>query len=78
VIELGHVLGAGMPMNPARVFGPALVAGFWPHHWIYWVGPMSGACLAAIIYHLVLWPRDTARGIDPAAQIVPPTQQPES
>lgn len=40
----------GAAMNPARVFGPALAAGFWESHWIYWIGPAIGASLAAYIY----------------------------
>jgi MIP family channel proteins len=40
----------GAAMNPARVFGPGLAAGFWDNHWIYWVGPMAGAALASWIY----------------------------
>jgi MIP family channel proteins len=44
----GPITGAAM--NPARVFGPALAAGFWENHWIYWVGPVAGAAFAAWIY----------------------------
>ncbi len=40
----------GAAMNPARVFGPGLAAGFWDNHWIYWVGPCAGAALASWIY----------------------------
>uniref|UniRef100_A0A4W5K796 Aquaporin 8 n=1 Tax=Hucho hucho TaxID=62062 RepID=A0A4W5K796_9TELE len=36
---------SGACMNPARAFGPAVVANYWSYHWIYWVGPMSGALL---------------------------------
>lgn len=36
---------SGACMNPARAFGPAVVASHWNHHWIYWVGPTCGALL---------------------------------
>uniref|UniRef100_A0A3B4A125 Uncharacterized protein n=1 Tax=Periophthalmus magnuspinnatus TaxID=409849 RepID=A0A3B4A125_9GOBI len=40
---------SGACMNPARAFGPAVVANQWSHHWIYWVGPVAGA-LSTVIY----------------------------
>lgn len=40
----------GAAMNPARVFGPGLAAGFWENHWVYWVGPIAGAALASWLY----------------------------
>ncbi len=50
---------SGAAMNPARVFGPALAGGFWDHHWVFWVGPVAGAIVAAVVYDLgVLRPRD--------------------
>jgi MIP family channel proteins len=46
----------GASMNPARSFGPALAAGFWDYHWLYWVGPTLGATTAAWIYKRLISP----------------------
>lgn len=56
-VVIGGLFGGkftGGSMNPARSFGPALVTGFWQHHWIYWLGPILGALLAGFIYQFVL------------------------
>jgi aquaporin Z len=37
---------SGASMNPARSFGPALVAGDWQAYWAYVAGPLLGAVLA--------------------------------
>jgi aquaporin Z len=45
---MGPITGASM--NPARSLGPALAAGLWQHHWVYWGAPILGAQLALVVY----------------------------
>jgi hypothetical protein len=44
-IVVDHATGALGHGGVAASF----VAGFWPSHWIYWVGPITGAILGAIL-----------------------------
>lgn len=36
-------------MNPARAFGPAVVANHWDFHWIYWLGPFLASLLVGLL-----------------------------
>jgi MIP family channel proteins len=51
----------GAAMNPARAFGPAVVSGEWVGHVVYWVGPIVGALLAALLWEYFLLPRGPHR-----------------
>lgn len=49
----------GASMNPARAFGTALMGWQWRNHWIYWVGPLVGGGLGALMYeHIVMPPEN--------------------
>src|SRR5207253_2270498 len=40
----------GAAMNPARAFGPQLVQNAWSNCWVWYLGPVIGAALAALAY----------------------------
>lgn len=52
-LVLVHLLGisfTGTSVNPARSFGPALIAGNLGDIWVFLLAPMVGGALAAIVY----------------------------
>ncbi len=48
ILAVGQFSGAAF--NPARAFGAALVTGNWADQWVWWVGPMIGGAIAALLY----------------------------
>jgi aquaporin TIP len=49
----------GAAMNPSRQFGVALVHGEWSNWWVYWVGPIFGACVASIVHNYIFIPKSS-------------------
>jgi MIP family channel proteins len=52
VLAIGPLTGAAL--NPARAFGPAVVFGEWHAQAAYWIGPLIGSGLAALLWDRVL------------------------
>ena len=48
VLAGGALTGAAM--NPVRAMGPMIAAGFFSNWYVYWIGPVAGAIIAAILY----------------------------
>jgi MIP family channel proteins len=57
ILAAGMVTGASM--NPARSFGPALIHGDFQYHGYYWLAPIAGAVVAALVYHYLLLEEET-------------------
>ncbi len=51
-ILMGGAL-TGAAMNPARAIGPMLVHNTWGDFWVWLVGPVAGATVAALLYDLL-------------------------
>uniref|UniRef100_A0A3Q3VYV0 Aquaporin-4 n=1 Tax=Mola mola TaxID=94237 RepID=A0A3Q3VYV0_MOLML len=56
-VTAGAICGACM--NPARAFGPAIIAGHWDKHWVYWIGPVCGALITAFHIRFLFGDRET-------------------
>jgi MIP family channel proteins len=48
ILAFGPLTGAAT--NPVRSLGPALVSGTWDDWWVYWMGPVAGAVIGAVLY----------------------------
>lgn len=58
LIHLISIPVTNTSVNPARSTGPALWAGDWAlsQLWLFWVAPVAGAVLGALIYRLIASP----------------------
>lgn len=73
-LGLGVIVGgpvSGGSLNPARSFGPALATGQFAHQWVYWLGPLAGACLAAWLYRALARPEPLEPGMKVQPSIPP-------
>jgi aquaporin TIP len=76
VIVMDTLMGyslTGAAMNPARAFGPELVSNTWSDFWIWYVGPLAGGAIAALLYdELYLRPMQPAPVGPPETGVVEP------
>jgi glycerol uptake facilitator-like aquaporin len=58
ILAIGPFTGASL--NPARSFGPAVASGTFEGHAVYWIGPLLGGAVAALLYEFAILRRDPA------------------
>jgi len=49
----------GAAMNPARAIGPMVAALNFTNWYVYWIGPILGSIIAALLYHYVVLKNQT-------------------
>ena len=59
ILAIGPLTGAAL--NPARAFGPAVASGSYEGQIIYWLGPLVGGVIAAVLYDQLF----LRRGLEP-------------
>lgn len=63
-IFMGGPLTGGA-MNPARWFGPAVASGSYDDWYVWWIGPLVGAAIIALVYRFV-WEESAEPAVTPA------------
>jgi MIP family channel proteins len=48
ILAIGPFTGAAL--NPARALGPAVASHHWTSQGVYWIGPLAGGFIAALLY----------------------------
>ena len=56
ILAIGPLTGGSM--NPARSFGPAVASGMFEAQIIYWLAPITGAVIAALLYEYLFLKRE--------------------
>lgn len=74
-LTLIHLIGipvTNLSVNPARSTGPAVIVGGWAlaQLWMFWVAPIAGAVLGAVIYGWVGRPLPSER-VEPGLRPTP-------
>lgn len=52
----GALVASSLPggsFNPARTLGPAVFAGVWTAHWLYWAAPILGMIVGMRLYDVI-------------------------
>ncbi|MEP6550038.1 MAG: aquaporin, partial [Gemmatimonadales bacterium] len=55
ILALGPLTGGSM--NPARSFGPAVASGVYEAQLLYWLAPITGGLVAALLYEFLFMRR---------------------
>jgi aquaporin TIP len=56
----------GAAMNPARVFGPAVIENCWKHQYVYWIGDLVGGIGGGCTYQYLFMFRKHSRTTVPS------------
>ncbi|HTM53666.1 MAG TPA: aquaporin [Pirellulales bacterium] len=64
ILAGGSLTGASM--NPARTLGPALATGDLSYVWMYFVGPLAGGAVAALVYDKYFLPAELTPPVEAA------------